>query len=130
MVDLSDTPAGARDRLREALNRRGEDIIVRRYYGDPGPNRPKYEAQIRARVTGLGNPELIGGIAQGKFKVVALVDPAAAVPDGMVSIAGLLPILMSDKVVIGPKEMTIEALDDKTRRLGGDLFGLDMQVKS
>lgn len=114
--------------LRDDLAETGEEIIIRRYKGPAGPNREKNEALIRARVTGLGNPELIGGIVQGKFKVVALFDPDAVVPNGMVPLASLLPVVMSDKVVIQGRETAIEALDDKTRRLGGELIGIDLQV--
>lgn len=103
----------------------GEDIIIRRYYGPAGPNRPKYEAKVRARVTGLGNPELIGAVAQGRYKVIGVIDPDAPVPTGKVALASLLPLELTDKMVIRGKEMDIEALDQFTR-LGA---GFDAQVK-
>lgn len=114
--DLSD--------LRDLLADDGEDIVIRRYRGS-GPDRDKDQARLRARVTGLGNPALIGAVAQGKYKVIGVIDPDAPVPAGMVSLASLLPLEMTDKMVIRGKEMTIEALDQFTR--AG--VGFDAQVK-
>ena len=117
---------------REFLADDGEDILIRRYAGS-GPTRPKTEARIRARVTGLESAVLIGAIVQGKCQIIALNDPAAAVPAGMIALAELLPIVANaDKVVLlrdgRQKELSIEAVDDNTRRVGGTLIALQIQA--
>ena len=117
---------------REFLADDGEDILIRRYTGS-GPVRPKTEARIRARVAGLESATLIGAIVQGKCQVIALNDPAAEVPAGMVALTELLPLTTNaDKVVLlrdgRQKELSIEAVDDNTRRVGGVLVALQIQA--
>ncbi|HEY0328804.1 MAG TPA: hypothetical protein VGC77_06840 [Rhodopseudomonas sp.] len=116
---------------REFLADDGEDILIRCYTGS-GPVRPKTEAKVRARVTGLESATLIGAIVQGKCQIIALNDPDAEVPTGMVPLAELLPITTTDKVVLlrdgRQKELAIEAADDNTRRVGGVLVALQIQA--
>ncbi len=117
---------------REFLADDGEDILIRRYTGS-GPVRPKTEARVRARVTGLESATLIGAIVQGKCQIIALNDPDAALPDGMVPLTSLLPLVTNaDKVVLlrdgREKELSIEAVDDNTRRVGGTLVALQIQA--
>src|SRR5689334_3313066 len=87
------------DDHREFLADDGEDILIRRYTGT-GPVRPKTEAKVRARVTGLESATLIGAIVQGKCQIIAINDPLASAPAGMVALADLLPITTTDKVVL------------------------------
>jgi hypothetical protein len=116
---------------REFLADDGEDILIRRYSGS-GPVRPKTEARVRARVTGLESATLIGAIVQGKCQIIALNDPDAAVPVGMVALTELLPLTTADKAVLlrdgRQKELSIEAADDNTRRVGGVLIALQLQA--
>ncbi len=116
---------------REFLADDGEDILIRRFTGS-GPVRPKTEAKVRARVTGLESAVLIGAIVQGKCQIIALNDPDAAVPEGLVALATLLPVTTADKVVLlrdgRQKELSIEAADDNTRRVGGTLVAPQIQA--
>ncbi|SNS36229.1 hypothetical protein SAMN05216374_0978 [Tardiphaga sp. OK246] len=116
---------------REFLADDGEDILIRRYTGS-GPVRPKTEAKVRARVSGLESATLIGAIVQGKCQIIAVNDPEAVVPSGMVALSALLPITTNDKAVLlrdgREKELSIEAADDNTRRVGGTLIALQIQA--
>lgn len=99
------------------INEIGEDIIVRRFTGSGNP-RPKTDITTRARIVGYQPAQLIGPIVSGDRKVIALVD----------SLEALLPITTTDKLVIRGKEVVIKAVDDNTRRVGGVLIALEMQV--
>ncbi len=103
--------------LRSFLQEVGEDVIVRRYSGT-GPSRTSIDRTTRARVKGYQPNELVGGIVQGDRKVIMLVD----------ALADLLPLSETDKLVIRGREVAIKGVDDSTRRIGGTLIGLDLQV--
>jgi hypothetical protein len=117
------------DDHRELVGEDGEDIIVRRFTGPAGPNRAKTEATIRARVSGLESATLIGAVVQGKCKIIALNDPDAPVPAGMVALASLLPLTLDDILVVRGRQLVMEAIDDNTRRVGGVLVALNIQAK-
>lgn len=101
----------------------GEDIVIRRYSGPAGPDRPYTDTVARARVTGYQPRDLVGGIVQGDRRVIVLVDTLGA----------LLPIVpgrdSDDRAVVRGKELTILAVDDSTRRIGGTLIALELQVR-
>jgi hypothetical protein len=99
------------------INEIGEDIAIRRFTGTGTP-RPYTDTTVRARVMGYQPKELVGPIVQGDRKVIALVD----------TLTSLLPITTSDKVVVGGKQLSIKAVDDNTRRIGGTLIALELQV--
>lgn len=121
------TPAAALDAHRRFLAEIGEDILIRRYTGTGTP-RPKTEASIRARVMGYEPKELVGTIVQGDRKIIALVDPDATVPSGMVALSTLLPLTTNDKAVVRGKEIAIKGIDDNTRRIAGTLIALEIQA--
>lgn len=103
--------------LRSFLREVGEDVVVRRYLGT-GPARTAIDRVARARVKGYQPSDLVGAIVQGDRKVVILVD----------TLADLLPLSTTDKLVIRGREAAIKGVDDNTRRIGGVLIGLDLQV--
>lgn len=113
-----------RSDLRDDLAEVGEDIIIRRYSGPAGPGgRSKTDVVARARVVGYQPRELVGGIVQGDRKVIVLVD----------ALGDLLPLVdgasSNDKVVVRGDELGIIAVDDSTRRIGGTLIALELQVR-
>jgi hypothetical protein len=55
---------------------------------------------------------------QGDRRVIALVD----------TLSSILPVTISDKCVVRGKELAIKAVDDNTRRIGGTLIALELQV--
>lgn len=111
------TAAEALEDYRASFARVGEDVIVRRFTGSGTP-RPKTDTTTRARVTGYQPNELIGSIVQGDRKIIALVD----------TLSGILPITTADKLVVRGKELAIKGVDDSTRRIGGTLIALEIQV--
>lgn len=121
------TPKQALAMHRRQFAAHGEDILIRRYSG-AGTPRPKVEATVRARVMGYEPKELVGTIVQGDRKIIALVDPDAMVPSGMVALSTLLPLNNNDKAVVRGKELAIKAIDDNTRRIAGTLIALEIQA--
>ena len=111
------TPDQAKSQLVSFLREIGEDVTVRRYVG-AGPDRAAQDVATRARVMGYQPKDLIGSIAQGDRRGIFLSDDVAV----------LLPLTVSDKVVIRDRECAIKAIDDNTRRIAGILIGLDLQV--
>lgn len=108
---------------RRAMAEVGEDIVIRRYSGPAGPNRAFTDTVARARVVGYQPRDLVGGISQGDRKAIVLVD----------TLGGLLPIVpgrdSDDKAVVRGKLISIIAVDDSTRRIGGILIALELQVR-
>ncbi|MPZ41307.1 MAG: hypothetical protein GEU95_25325 [Rhizobiales bacterium] len=115
------TPASVKASYRRMLDQVGEPILVRRYTGT-GPNRPKADVEVRARVTGYEPHELIGAIQQGDRKVILLAED-------LVAGGFALPITSADKVVVRGKELAIHAPDDSSRRIAGELVAYELQVR-
>lgn len=111
----------------DAIHRRGKTIKVRRWSG-VGAARTKVEATIKARVLGYTPDELIGAIVQGDQRVIALNDPDAVVPDGMVSLTSLLPLSNTDKLVIDGREVAIKAVDKNTINVGDEVIAILIQA--
>lgn len=106
---------------RRAMDAVGEVVAFRRYTG-AGANRPRFDADIRARVMDYTPDELIGTIVQGDRKLIVLAEDmiAAQVP---------LDMRKGDKIVVRGKELNIEAVDDNTRRVQGVLIAYELQVR-
>lgn len=120
--------AEALEQHRSFLAEIGEDIIIRRWSGT-GPGRTKVQAQVRARVSGYTPSQIIGAVAQGDINVIALNDPDAEVPAGMVPLSSLFPLSVDDKLVIRGEEKSIKGINDNTRRVAGVLIALDIHAK-
>lgn len=103
---------------RTAITAVGEDVIVRRYAGT-GAARAPSDVTTQARVMGYMPHEIVGSVKLGDRKVIALADTLSAI----------LPLRTSDKIVIRGIECDIEAIDDNTRRIGGTLIALEIQVR-
>lgn len=106
---------------RSMLTQVGEYVTVRRYTGS-GVNRPKFDATVKARVTNYDPSELSGTIQQGDSHLIVLASDLfnAQFP---------LPLLTSDKVVIGTKEMQIIAVDHETRAVRNQLMAIEIQAR-
>ncbi|MDP2410358.1 MAG: hypothetical protein Q8M26_08735 [Pseudolabrys sp.] len=97
-----------------------ETVTIRRFTGS-GPNRPKFEVDVRARVTGFAPQEMIGGIQQGDRKCILLHDDLVA--------AGLaLPITNQDFAVVQGKQHAIRVPDNATRRVEGVTIAYELQI--
>lgn len=116
------TPEACRSSYRRVLAKVGEHVVIRRYTGS-GPNRPRFDWTVRARVVEFDPSELIGGIVQGDRKIIVLaqdlMDAQAPVP----VVAGA-----NWKAVVRGKEVTIKAVDDNTRRVAGELIAYELTV--
>ncbi|BAL77034.1 hypothetical protein [Bradyrhizobium cosmicum] len=106
----------------------GEPVIVRRYSGT-GAARSSIEAVAQARVMGYQPKEIVGAVQQGDRKVILLNDPAAVVPSGKVALATMLPLTSDDSLVIRGAAVAVQGVDDSTRRIGGVLVALELQVR-
>lgn len=114
-------PRGARFQYRRTLARHGEPVLLRRYTG-VGVNRPMFEVEVRARVTGYAPQELVGSIQQGDRRVIVLVED-------LIAKQFALPVTASDKIVVRSKELAITSVDDSSRRDGTDLIALEIQAR-
>lgn len=102
---------------RRSMARVGEEIAVRRFSGPPA-SRISVDTTVRARITGYEPHEIAGPVVIGDRKVICLVD----------TLASLLPLTTADRLVIRGKETAIKKVDDSTRRVGGTLIALEIQV--
>lgn len=98
-----------------------ETVLVRRYTGS-GTNRPHFDVRCRAKVTGYAPDQLIGSIVQGDRKVILL---AQDIIDAKMA----LPVTTADKIVVRGKELAIQAVDDSTRRIAGELIAIEIQAR-
>jgi hypothetical protein len=115
------TPDECRGAYRRMLNEAGETVSIRRYTG-AGANRPMFEADVIARVTGYQPAELVGTIQQGDRKLIVLAEDLLAAQFA-------LPLKKGDKAFVRGKELNIEAPDDNTRRIAGELIAYELQVR-
>jgi hypothetical protein len=114
-------PQTVKDTYRRMIDDGGEPIFVRRYTGS-GTVKPKFDAQVRAKVSGYAPDELVGGIVQGDRRVIILVQD-------LIDRQFAMPILASDKVVVRGKELAIIAPDDSTRRISGVLIAYELTAR-
>jgi hypothetical protein len=113
------TPDQAKGDYRAALKDR---IAIRRYTGT-GSARPRFDAEnIRARVVGYDEQELVGGIQQGDRRAIVYADD-------LIDAGFALPVTTSDKLVVRGKELAIIAADDSTRRVDGVLIAIEIQAR-
>lgn len=110
-----------KDAYRRAMKDAGWTVLFRRYTGT-GTNRPRFDVPVRARIVDYQPHELSGLIVQGDRKAILLVEDmvAAQVP---------LDIRKGDKIVDRGKELNIEAPDNNTRRVQGELIAYELQVR-
>jgi hypothetical protein len=114
------TPEAARALYRRRIGA-GETVLIRRYTG-AGPNAPRIDAAVRARVTGFEPQELVGAIQQGDRKVIFLADDLNAAQFAQ-------PVTERDKVVVRGKELAVKAADNSTRRVAGELIAYELTVQ-
>jgi hypothetical protein len=88
----------------------GETVTLRRNV----PGGPALEGPVRARVTGYTPVPLDGGIHMGESTILLLASDVAALdwPGG---------VRGNDLVVVRGRPLNVEAVDDNTHRLAGDL---------
>jgi hypothetical protein len=115
------TPAEVKAIYRRMMDDYGETVQIRRYTGT-GSNRPWFDTDAMARVTRYEPEELVGTIVQGDRRLIVLAEDLIA---GQFA----LPVRKGDKVVVRGAELSIEAADDNTRRVAGELIAVELQVR-
>ncbi|MGE0698786.1 MAG: hypothetical protein AB7O57_06805 [Hyphomicrobiaceae bacterium] len=113
--------AGIKARYRRAIREHGEPVLFRRYGGASGSNRPVFNAEVRATVSGYDPSVLIGSIVQGDRKIIMLADDVQKAQIG-------LPISTNDKIVVRGRELAIKFVDDNTHRDGVELIAYELQA--
>lgn len=115
------SPDEVRQSYSANMDMSGETIVVRRYTGT-GVGRVPHDTNVRARVTGYSERELVGTIEQGDRKIIMLVDDLIA--------AGFaVPVTPNDKIVLRGSMISIVAVDDSTRRIQGQLIAYEIQAR-
>lgn len=97
-----------------------ETIKIRRFTGT-GPNRPVFEVDVRARVTGYAPNEMVAGIAQADRKAIVL-------HDDLIGTGLALPLTNSDFAIVQGKQHAIRVPDNATRRVGGQTIAYELQI--
>lgn len=115
------TPEVVKDTYRRMIDDGGEAVFIRRYTGS-GTIKPKFDVQVRAKVSGYAPDELVGGIVQGDRRVIILVQD-------LIDRQFAMPVLASDKAVVRGKELAIIAPDDSTRRIAGVLIAYELTAR-
>lgn len=103
-----------------ALDEVGETITIRRFTGT-GPNRPKFDVEVRARVMGYQPNEMVAGIAQADRKAIVL-------HEDLIAAGFALPITNADFAVVQGKQHAIRVPDNATRRVAGATIAYELQI--
>lgn len=115
------TPEQCRATYRRFLDQVGEVVLIRRYTG-AGASRPRFDVSVKARVVEYEPNELAGLIVQGDRKLIVLAQD-------LIDAQFPIPLRKGDKAVVRGKELNIEAPDDNTRRVRGELIAYELQVR-
>lgn len=115
------TPDEVKASYREAMDASCTVFAIRRYTGS-GVNRPRFDVNVRGRITGYAPHELVGAVQQGDRKVIVLVEDliAAQFP---------LPVTANDKLILLGKEIAIITVDGSTRSVQGVLIAYELQAR-
>jgi len=115
------TPAECLQSYRENMDAVGETIIVRRYTGT-GVGRVAHDTNVRARVTGYDQRELVGTIQQGDRRIIMLIED-------LTNAGFAVPVTPNDKIVLRGVMISIVTVDDSTRRIQGVLIAYEIQAR-
>jgi hypothetical protein len=101
-----------------------ERVTLRRFIpGTTGANRPRFDAEgVRARTVGYEPHELVGAIVQGDRKIIVYADD-------LIAKGFTLPVTTADQVIVRGKPLSIQAVDDSTRRIDSELIAIELQVR-
>lgn len=122
------TPSAARAMYRRQITAHGGFVTLRRGAGGPGA-----EVTFIARCTGYSPQEMTGDLQQGDVKVVFLAeDLEAAIAAGdwpALAAGGAIKAKSVDAVWQDGRKMTVQAVDDQTRRVAGVLIAYELRVQ-
>lgn len=114
MSFAEETIAAYRDDLKET-------IYIRRYTGS-GANRPFFDTQTRADISGYKPEEMVGTIQQGDRKAIIFA------PD-LVDREFAFPISINDKLISRGREFSILSADHSTIREDDVLVAVIAQIR-
>lgn len=103
------TPAAALVAYRHSISVTGESVTLRTFTG-AGAARTPADVVVRARVRSYEPSDLAGGTVQGDREIIVL---AVDVPTAPVK---------GDQVLVRGKWLTVQAVDDSTRRIADTLM--------
>jgi hypothetical protein len=103
------TPEAALTAYRHSIDVTGEVLTLRTFTGS-GAARTPTDVIVRARVRAYEPSDMAGGTVQGDREIIVL---AADVPTAPVK---------GDQVLVRGKWMTVQAVDDSTRRIADTLM--------
>lgn len=115
------TPEAAAASHRRMLGQVGEQITLRRFTGS-GTNRPYFDVTVTARVVAFEPKDLVGGIQQGDRKLIVLAQD-------LFDAQWPAPPKKGDAAIVRGKTLNVEAVDDNTRRIHGELIAYEIQVR-
>lgn len=115
------TPEAAAAMYRRQIGRHGQIVTLERA-ADPGDDVPIASVNVRARLFDFAPSGIESGLQQDDRRVVFLAEDIEDFP---------LPIREreDDYIVIGDARFAIEAVDDRTRSVGGVLIAYDLRVR-
>lgn len=99
----------ARAAYRHSIAVTGETVTLRTFTG-VGASRTGADVSVRARVRMFEPAQLVGGLQQGDRELIVLAEDVPTPPK------------KGDQVIVRGTTMTIQAVDDSTRRLGDVLL--------
>lgn len=110
------TPTAAKASYRRQIAMHGETLTLQRN------GTPPITQAVRARVTGYQPDELIGQIQQGDVRIIVLAEDIGSFP---------VPIRerSTDSVVINGRFLTVQAVDERTRKVGGVLIAYEIRAR-
>lgn len=115
------TPEESRAAHRRMIDKHGEQVFIRRYDGT-GTSRARFEAEVQARIVAYDPEQLVGAVQEGDQKLIVMVEDLEAHQFPF-------PVRKDDKAIVRGKHLNIEAADDNTRRIAGELIALELRVR-
>lgn len=112
------TPAHARAMYARQIAAHGENVTFRRTVA----NAPAIEKTVRVRVTGYSDAELVAGVSIGDRKIILTAEEAEKTG---------LPVPLrkgTDAFIVRSTKLTVEAVDDSTRRINGVLIAYEIRA--
>ena len=119
------TPEQVRADYRGAMGRVGETVTLRRESDDPAT----VSNGVLARVVGFTAQELASGIDQGARKLIVLAeDVEREITAGRwpAPAGGQAAILKNDIIIVRGAPLSVESVDDSTRRVAGVLVAYEI----
>lgn len=113
------TPEQAKASLARQIAMHGETATLRRLNASPPHTE---ETGVAVFVRGYEPDELVGAIQQGDRKIIVPADNVGSFP---------VPFRerSTDRIEVRGQEMTIQAVDDSTRRIAGTLVAYEIRVR-